>query len=113
MPDWRSWRCATPTPDACTRAQARAGGKATVFKDSRELLASPTVDAVFIATPDHWHKTMALDALGEEGRLRREADDLHRGRGSGDHRRREADQPDPAGRQPGRQLAGRRARRAT
>ena len=45
------------------RARARTGGKATVFKDYRELLASPSVDAVFIATPDHWHKTMAVDAL--------------------------------------------------
>ncbi len=23
----------------------------------------PTIDAVFIVTPDHWHKTMAIDAL--------------------------------------------------
>ena len=45
------------------RARARTGGKATVYKDYRELLASPSVDAVFIATPDHWHKTMAVDAL--------------------------------------------------
>lgn len=45
------------------RAKARTGGKATVFRDYRELLASPSVDAVFIATPDHWHKAMTLDAL--------------------------------------------------
>jgi predicted dehydrogenase len=45
------------------RAQSRVGGKATIFKDYRELLASPSVDAVFIVTPDHWHKTMILDAL--------------------------------------------------
>ena len=45
------------------RARARTGGKATVFQDYRALLASPSVDAVFIATPDHWHKTMAVDAL--------------------------------------------------
>ena len=43
---------------------ARApGGKAIVYKDYRDLLASPSVDAVFIAHADHWHKTMALDAL--------------------------------------------------
>ena len=45
------------------RARARTGGTATVFQDYRALLASPSVDAVFIATPDHWHKTMAVDAL--------------------------------------------------
>ena len=45
------------------RAKARTGGTATVFQDYRALLASPSVDAVFIATPDHWHKTMAVDAL--------------------------------------------------
>ncbi len=45
------------------RARSRTGGKATVYKEYRELLASPSVDAVFIATPDHWHKTMAIDAL--------------------------------------------------
>lgn len=44
------------------RARARTGGKATIYKDYREVLASPA-DAVFIATPDHWHKTMAIDAV--------------------------------------------------
>src|SRR5690554_128882 len=29
----------------------------------KELLASPDVDAVIIASPDHWHGTMAMDAL--------------------------------------------------
>lgn len=45
------------------RARSRTGGKATVFRDYRALLANPSVDAVFIATPDHWHKTMAVDAV--------------------------------------------------
>lgn len=45
------------------RAKARTGGKAVVYRDYKELLANPAIDAVFIVTPDHWHKTMALDAL--------------------------------------------------
>ena len=46
------------------RAKARTGGKAVIYKEYKELLANPEIDAVFIATPDHWHRTMAIDALG-------------------------------------------------
>ena len=31
--------------------------------DYHEVLARPEIDAVWIATPDHWHATMALDAM--------------------------------------------------
>ncbi|HZL57719.1 MAG TPA: Gfo/Idh/MocA family oxidoreductase [Bryobacteraceae bacterium] len=34
-----------------------------VHHDYQELLARPDVDGVFIATPDHWHFRMAMDAL--------------------------------------------------
>ena len=33
------------------------------YLDYQDLLANDDIDAVVIATPDHWHVTMALDAL--------------------------------------------------
>ncbi|HVW85486.1 MAG TPA: Gfo/Idh/MocA family oxidoreductase [Bryobacteraceae bacterium] len=34
-----------------------------IHHEYHELLARPDVDAVFIATPDHWHFRMAMDAM--------------------------------------------------
>ena len=45
------------------RAKARAGGTPTIYRDHQELLANAGIDAVFIVTPDHWHKAMTLDAV--------------------------------------------------
>ncbi|HTV00157.1 MAG TPA: Gfo/Idh/MocA family oxidoreductase [Luteitalea sp.] len=45
------------------RSRARTGGTASIVADHRTVLDDRTVDAVFIATPDHWHKTMAVAAL--------------------------------------------------
>jgi predicted dehydrogenase len=39
------------------------GGRARGFRDYRELLAMKEVDAVVIATPDHWHSKITIDAM--------------------------------------------------
>lgn len=45
------------------RAVQRTNGRAKVYPDYQTLLADPAIDAVTIATPDHWHRTMILDAF--------------------------------------------------
>jgi predicted dehydrogenase len=46
-----------------TRAQERLGTKAKDYGDWRALLADKSIDAVIIATPDHWHKQQTIEAL--------------------------------------------------
>ena len=38
-------------------------GKINLYSDYRELLADKNVDAVCIATPDHWHAIQTIDAI--------------------------------------------------
>ena len=46
------------------RAKERTGGKiATNFAQYKKLLDRKDIDAVIIATPDHWHLPIVLDAL--------------------------------------------------
>jgi predicted dehydrogenase len=45
------------------RAAERTGGRAKAYKDAAELLAAPGIDAVYIGTPDHWHKSHAIAAV--------------------------------------------------
>jgi predicted dehydrogenase len=49
----------TPRRDA---VKERSKGSATTHLDYREVLGKE-IDAVFIASPDHWHVRMAVDAL--------------------------------------------------
>lgn len=44
-------------------AAEKYGAKA--FSDYRELLAQAEIDAVVVATPDHWHARIALDAMDQ------------------------------------------------
>lgn len=39
------------------------GGNPTKYHDYRDLLANKSIDAVVIGTPDHWHSTIAIDAM--------------------------------------------------
>jgi predicted dehydrogenase len=53
-----------PNLERAASTAAKAGGTAPkLYRDYRELLADRSVDAVLIATPEHWHAQMVLDAL--------------------------------------------------
>ncbi|MFO0908868.1 MAG: Gfo/Idh/MocA family oxidoreductase [Isosphaeraceae bacterium] len=48
---------------ATALADTGSGHLPSVFNDFRELLDRPEIEAVTIATPDHWHALVALEAL--------------------------------------------------
>jgi predicted dehydrogenase len=45
------------------RAIDRTQGRAKAYATHHDLLADKSIDAVVIATPDHWHKQIILEAL--------------------------------------------------
>jgi predicted dehydrogenase len=59
----------TPLSAVCDVYRARAEAtqalapQSKLFDDHRKLLEMPGLEAVIIATPDHWHAAIAIDAL--------------------------------------------------
>ena len=46
-----------------TRSKEMYGNDLRVTRDYREILAMDDIDVVLIATPDHWHDIISIDAM--------------------------------------------------
>ena len=55
--------CELDTVAAEFANQRVSGGKADLVDDYRRVLDNQSIDAVLIATPDHWHAKIAIEAM--------------------------------------------------
>lgn len=46
-----------------TAAKAQSGSAPKAYRNYKQLLADPSIDAVLIGTPEHWHAQMVMDAI--------------------------------------------------
>ncbi len=82
--DVRAERGLVAATNAVGPGAGHSGRPATRFRRYTELLESPDVDAVMIATPDHWHAQMCIDAVAAgkhiycEKAMTREEEETHR-----------------------------------
>jgi len=61
---WRLANAQKQVEDAYAQQSASGAFKGCVtYKDYRELLANPSLDAVFIGGPDHWHVRISMEAI--------------------------------------------------
>lgn len=62
--------------------EAYGNTECNAVQDFREVLADPTIDAVVISTPDHWHVPMSLMALkaGKDVFCEKPTHSIHEGR---------------------------------
>jgi predicted dehydrogenase len=52
-----------PNLERAVSTAAKAGSRPKIYRNYKELLADKDIQAVLIATPEHWHAQMVLDAL--------------------------------------------------
>ena len=55
--------CDVYAPHLKRGLEASGNPEAKLYQNYHDLLADPKVEAVVIATPDHWHEQMVLDAI--------------------------------------------------
>jgi predicted dehydrogenase len=61
--DVDSWRLARAKEQVDVAYKESGSGGCKTFRDFRELLADTSIDAVMIASPDHWHVPMSIEAV--------------------------------------------------